>query len=93
MVPLDAVVQDGDHHVPAGVAPLPRGHDVHPRATAAVSVAAVTGTALTDSGTVTAQMVFSVSFQSIHTTPFSYNLVFHYKPYCLNCVFEDRTAV
>ena len=48
VVSLDAVIQDGDHHVPAGVAPLPRRHHVHPGATAAVPVAAVTGTTLTD---------------------------------------------
>ena len=29
VVVLDAVVQDGDHHVLPRVAPLPRPHDVH----------------------------------------------------------------
>lgn len=31
MVPFDAVIQDGHHHVFTRVAPLPRPHDVHVR--------------------------------------------------------------
>lgn len=41
VVPLDAVVQYGDHHVLAGVAPLPGRQDVHLRATAAALIVAV----------------------------------------------------
>lgn len=41
VVPLYPVVEDGDHHVPARVAPLPGGEDVHLRPAAAASVPAV----------------------------------------------------
>jgi len=51
VVALDPVVQDGDHHVPAGVAPLPRRHDVHLRPAARLVgvavVVVVVGGALT----------------------------------------------
>jgi len=41
VVPLYAVVQDGDHHVFAGVAPLPGCQDVHLRPAVTAFLAAV----------------------------------------------------
>lgn len=41
VVPLDAVVQDGDHHVSAGVAPLPGRQNIHVGAAAAAVVLTV----------------------------------------------------
>lgn len=41
VVPLYPVIKDGDHHVPAGVAPLPGSDHIHLRAAAAVPVPAV----------------------------------------------------
>ena len=41
MVSLDAVVQDGDHHIPASVAPLLGCQDVHLWAAAVVFISAV----------------------------------------------------
>lgn len=41
VVPLYPVIKDGDHHIPAGVAPLPGSDHIHLRAAAAVPVPAV----------------------------------------------------
>lgn len=38
VVPLDAVIQDGDHHILAGVAPLPSCENVHLCVTATVPI-------------------------------------------------------
>lgn len=39
--PLNAVIQDADHHVPAGEPSLPGGQNVHLRATASASILTV----------------------------------------------------